>query len=180
MFTTRRFLGFVLIALAPAATVQAVTTKTTTFIVQAQITADCTIGATLLDFGDLGLLTAAKEAQTSIIATCTNTTPYTLSLDKGSAPASQVTDRLLKHATTAATLHYQLYRDDSRTQIWGDTVSTNTVSGTGTGGPVTHIVYGRVPPSVADACARAVSIDDYRIRYLLIRFVSYVRRRARR
>ena len=37
---------------------------------------------------------------------------------------------------------YELYRNSARTQVWGQTIGTDTASGTGT---TTYQVYGRVP-----------------------------------
>jgi spore coat protein U-like protein len=43
---------------------------------------------------------------------------------------------------------YGLYRDGSRSQVWGSTIATNTVGGTGTGAAQNLTVYARVPPQV--------------------------------
>ncbi len=122
----------------------AATTKTTTFVVQAQISADCTIAATNLNFGTLGLLAANADSTSTLTATCTNTTPYSLAMDKGTVAGSTTTGRLLG-GTGAATLPFALYRDSGRTQNWGETVGTDTASGTGNGLAQTITVYGRVP-----------------------------------
>jgi spore coat protein U-like protein len=42
-------------------------------------------------------------------------------------------------------INYALYRDSARTANWGNTVGTDTVSGTGTGANQSLTVYGRVP-----------------------------------
>jgi len=118
-------------------------TKTTTFLVQAQITADCSITANDLNFGSLGVLSANNDATTTLTATCSNTTPYNVGLNAGSVAGSTVATRLLGNGT--ATLAFQLYRDAARTQVWGITVGTDTSSGTGTGSAQTMQVYGRIP-----------------------------------
>ena len=44
-----------------------------------------------------------------------------------------------------ATLAYALYQDSAHTINWGNTVGTDTVSGTGNGSAQTLTVYGEVP-----------------------------------
>jgi spore coat protein U-like protein len=46
---------------------------------------------------------------------------------------------------------YGLYQDSARTQPWGNTVGTNTTSGTGTGTAQTQTVYGRVAAQATPA-----------------------------
>jgi spore coat protein U-like protein len=54
-------------------------------------------------------------------------------------------DRTMDHATSAATLAYQLFTDALRTLIWSDSGSDLSVTGTGVGGGfATETVYGRV------------------------------------
>lgn len=45
----------------------------------------------------------------------------------------------------ANTVTYSLYTNSSRTTVWGNTVGTDTVSGTGTGSNQNLTVFGRVP-----------------------------------
>jgi spore coat protein U-like protein len=42
-------------------------------------------------------------------------------------------------------LNYGLFTDATRTTNWGETVGTDTVSGTGTGATQIVTVYGRIP-----------------------------------
>jgi len=46
-------------------------------------------------------------------------------------------------------LSYSLYEDSGHTTVWGQTIGTNTVTGTGTGLPVTQTVYGQIPAQQA-------------------------------
>lgn len=39
---------------------------------------------------------------------------------------------------------YQLYRDNARTQLWGDTGTANELNTSGTGASQFHLVYGRI------------------------------------
>ena len=44
----------------------------------------------------------------------------------------------------SATIDYKLFSESTRTTNWGNTVATDTVSGTGSGSAITYTVYGRV------------------------------------
>lgn len=46
---------------------------------------------------------------------------------------------------------YQLYTNPARTTVWGNTIGTNTVTGTGNGLIQPLTVYGRVPSASAPA-----------------------------
>ena len=124
-------------------------TQTTTFNVTASITATCTISASgALAFGayDPLSVTANDNTNTLTIA-CTNTTPYTVSLDAGTGAGATVAVRKMTSTTPNATLNYSLYQDASRTTLWGNTIGTNTVAGTGNGTNQNLTVYGRIPAS---------------------------------
>jgi spore coat protein U-like protein len=124
--------------------VQALTT-TTTFQARVVIAATCVIGgATTLDFGTQGFLTANVEPTSTIQVQCTNTTPYNVGLDKG-VNGSSVTARLLKGGPSNETISYSIYSDSARTTNWGNTVGTDTVSQTGNGSSQSFTVYGRIP-----------------------------------
>ena len=56
-----------------------------------------------------------------------------------------------KMTSGANTINYSLYQNSSRTTVWGNTVGTNTVSGTGSGLGQALTVYGRVPPQTTPA-----------------------------
>jgi spore coat protein U-like protein len=45
----------------------------------------------------------------------------------------------------AGLVSYELYRNSARTQRWGNTLNSDTVIGSGTGGTQNLTVYGRVP-----------------------------------
>jgi len=74
---------------------------------------------------------------------CTNTTPFNIGLDAGTASGATVTTRKLTNG--AATINYFLYSNSGRTTNWGNTVGTDTVASTGTGVAQSFTVYGRVP-----------------------------------
>lgn len=133
-----------------SATAYASTSITTTFQAKVTIAASCVIGgATTLDFGTPGLLTANVDQTSTISVQCSNTTPFNVGLDKGTNGTS-VTNRLMK-GTTAATIQYSIYSDSGRTSNWGNTIGTDTVASTGTGSSQSFTVYGRIPPQTTPA-----------------------------
>jgi len=116
-------------------------TATTTFSVTATVQATCLISATNLAFGTY---TGALNSATSTISvTCTNTSPYNVGLNAGTAVGATVTTRQMT-GPAAATLGYALFQDAAHTINWGQTVSTDTEAGTGTGVAQTLTVYGQV------------------------------------
>lgn len=128
-------LGF---AVQPA--VAATTTASTTFTVSATIQATCLVSATGMSFGTY---TGVQSDTTSTVSvTCTNTTAYNVGLDAG-VNGSGVTARQMK-GTGGALLNYALYSDSTRATNWGNTVGTDTVTGTGNGSSQAITVYGRV------------------------------------
>jgi len=122
-------------------------TATSSFQTQIIIQASCTIvsiSPSSLDFGTQGVLAANVNAQLDITVQCTNTTPYNIGLNAGNGAGATVTTR--KMTSGSNTINYSLYKDSSRTTLWGDT-GTDRVSSTGTGSPQlpAFTVYGQVP-----------------------------------
>jgi spore coat protein U-like protein len=128
------------------------TTTTTTFTVQMTITASCVINsASTLNFGSQGVLTAAVNATSTIQVQCTNTTPYNIGLNQGTATGATVTTRKMTNAGN--TISYSLYSNAGMTTNWGNTVGTDTVSATGNGAAQSYTVYGQVPAQTTPAAA---------------------------
>ena len=101
---------------------------TTTFAVQATITATCTINsASTLNFGTVGVLAGNTDQTSTIQVTCTNTTPYNIGLDAGTGSGATVAVRKL--TSGGATVNYTLYSDSGRSTVWGNTVGTDTLAG---------------------------------------------------
>jgi spore coat protein U domain-containing protein, fimbrial subunit CupE1/2/3/6 len=122
---------------------------TPTFTVTASIAKNCTVSAQNIDFGTQGLLTANIDAQGSVTATCTDSTPYTIGLDNGlhgTAPTAR------KMSSGSATVTYGIYLDSGHSQPWGNTTGS-LQSGTGSGLAQTYTTYGRVPPQTTPAPA---------------------------
>jgi spore coat protein U-like protein len=113
------------------------------FTVTATYPATCSVSAATLNFGSQGLLTANVDASSTLTATCSSTTTYTIALNGGNAGATDPTQRKMSKATEQIT--YGLYRDSARSQAWGSTTGTNTASGTGSGLGQSFTVFGRVP-----------------------------------
>lgn len=129
-------------------------TSSATFNVSLTVQANCTIAAEPLVFPATGLLSAPANEETTLSVTCTDTTPYNVGLDAGTAAGSTVASRLLTGTApgnTGTTVDYQLYQNAGRTTVWGNTQGTDTVGGTGTGTAQTLTVYGQVPPQDAPA-----------------------------
>ena len=135
------------------------TTATTTFAVSVTITASCTISATTLAFGSQGVLVANVDSTSTITATCTNTTPYSVGLDNGLNFSGS---RRMKDTGAGTTfVNYALYTDSGRTNAW--TTSTSAASctggantcalGTGNGTGQSITVYGRIPAQTTPAPA---------------------------
>jgi len=130
-----------------AALPAAAQSASTTFQVRIAISSVCafsTPGATDVDFG-LQPSTATNIDMTgTLTVVCTPGTAYNIALDAGqNAGAGGVNARNMSNG--AALVPYQLYRDSGHSLVWGNTVNTDTVPGTGNGTTQNLIVYGRVP-----------------------------------
>lgn len=117
-------------------------TATTTFTVTATVTATCLVSATNLSFGSY--TGAVDDANSAVTVTCTNTTPYNVGLNAGTATGATTSTRQMT-GTGSATLNYFLYQDSAYSTNWGNTVGTDTLSGTGTGLAQALTVYGQIP-----------------------------------
>ncbi len=127
-------------------TIVSAQTPSAPFTVQITIAGACQINsATNMDFGSHGVLTANSDATSVVTVQCTNTTPFNIGLSAGAGSSATVTTRLMT-GTGGATVGYSLYQTAARDTVWGTTVGTNTVSGTGTGAAQPFTVYGRVLP----------------------------------
>lgn len=128
-------------------------TDTTNMNVQLVIQASCSFeAANDLDFGTATTpLTGNLDASATIGVVCTDGTPYDIGLDAGTTAGASVAVRKMYSAVTAQDVDYKLYQDASRAAVWGNTVGTDTVGGTGKGSATTHTVYGRVPAQATPA-----------------------------
>jgi spore coat protein U-like protein len=106
------------------------------------VTAECVIQQTpVVDFGTL-----ASPFNVDIVTTigvqCTAGSPYSIALDAGKGVGAAAWLRVLTGPRGART-GYSLYKNASRTQVWGD-ASDALVTGTGTGSPFSHTIYARL------------------------------------
>ena len=110
--------------------------------VTASILSNCLLSATDLAFGTYS--GSLINATSTILVACTNATPYNVGLNAGTATGATVTTRSMT-GPGGTLLGYKLFSNSGRTVNWGNTVGTNTVPGTGTGGVQTLTVYGQLP-----------------------------------
>src|SRR5690348_15634383 len=89
------------------------------------------------------------NATSTISVTCTNTTPYNVALDGGTAPGGHPRNRRMRGP--GGSLSYSLFRDSARTLVWGQVAGADTVSGTGNGATQNLTVYGQIPAGQAIA-----------------------------
>ena len=122
----------------------ATTTVTTTFGVSATVQSTCLISATALAFGTY--TGAVDNATSTVSVTCTNTTPYNVSLNAGTSTGATVTTRKMT-GPSSALLNYSLFSNSGMTTSWGNTIGTDTVTGTGNGSSQAITVYGQIPAS---------------------------------
>jgi spore coat protein U-like protein len=116
-----------------------------TFTGSATVLSNCLVTAANINFGSQGLLTSNIDQGGNVSVTCTAGTTYNVGLDGGNQNAGPTGRAMAFGANKVA---YGLYRDGARSQVWGTTIGTNTVGGTGTGSAQNLPVYARVPPQV--------------------------------
>ncbi len=110
-------------------------------------TVSCSVSASSVSFGTIGILDTAVDSTGDLAVTCTSGASYTVGLNGGLANA-QPTARLISNGAT--TIRYGLYKDAARSQPWGDeTVPNGTQSGTGTGQAQSFTIYGRIPAQMS-------------------------------
>jgi spore coat protein U-like protein len=115
---------------------------TVSFLVTANVPPDCTFSAADLVFGTYS--GAQLDAQSQISLTCTSGTAWNVGLNQGTFAGATVTTRKMT-GPGSSSMSYSLFRNSARSQNWGNTVGTDTVSGTGSGSSQSVTVFGRVP-----------------------------------
>ena len=101
----------------------------------------CTINITCVNFGSYDVFSnAASDSTCNIDVNCPSCVCYTIGLSAGNGTYEQ---RGMSIGTN--TLNYNLYTAANREFVWEDaTTSGATVSGSGTGMNINHVVYGRI------------------------------------
>lgn len=126
-------------------------TDTTTFTVSITIDESCSLNAaapTDIDFGTFtrSASTANIDAAGNLVVNCSAGTPYNIGLDGGinsTGTASSPAAGQRRMANSGNYVPYDLYQDSARSVFWGNTVGSNTLTGTGTGANQNTPVYGR-------------------------------------
>lgn len=114
----------------------AAATATATIGVSATVQATCIVSTTAMSFGTY--TGTALPSTSTVTVQCTNTTPYTLGLNAGTATGATVTNRSMT-GPGSALLNYGLYTDSGRSTNFATLASTN-----GTGAAIVTTVYGQV------------------------------------
>ncbi|WP_348733779.1 spore coat U domain-containing protein [Rheinheimera texasensis] len=100
-----------------------------------------------VDFGQHANLSQNTDAQgggstgVGFQLTCSSGLSYQIGLNDGqhaSGGSRRMTDGNNNY------IPYQLYRDNARTQLWGDAGTANELTTSGTGASQFHLVYGRI------------------------------------
>lgn len=117
-------------------------TTTSSFSVTATVASTCSATATNLSFGTYNALTAPGDGTSTVTVQCTLSTGYSVGLNAGTGSGATVATRKMMQG--ADILEYSLFKDETRSQVWGET-GAETVSGSGTGAAQVHTVYGRIP-----------------------------------
>jgi spore coat protein U-like protein len=138
------------LVMATATAVAAPSPATTTLNVSANVASNCLVTAAPLAFTDYDA-SGTVDGAADLSVRCSNATLYTIKL--GGGTHGNVTQRLLR-STGGNVLEYNLFTTAARGTIWGDTLGTNTVGGSGRGMSInkanTHTVFGTIANSDAN------------------------------
>jgi spore coat protein U-like protein len=149
--------------LASAGAVHASNPATTTFQVSATVVKNCTVAATNVVFGNYTPTAGAVTANGTVSVSCTKSSAFTVSLNKGTTTGGTIAQRLMTDGVAGDTLQYNLYTTSGFATVWGDgTGSSVTQGGTGTGmgTPVALTVYGDLPDNAANQAVPPNSYTD--------------------
>ena len=141
-------------ALVAAGSASAATT-TGNLSVSATVASNCLINSATMPFGTYTPGNGNVDVDGSIVVRCTNGMNYAVGLGTGLATGATESTRSMQQG--AALLSYQLFRDGSRTQNWGQALATDRVAGTGAGMGTTQTltIFGRIPDSVTNQALTA-------------------------
>lgn len=140
-FNKLAFVATVALVTGTGISAQAAGTQSATMSLSTEVVANCTISADTLTVSGYDPIVAHKtahfEQKSNVNVTCTNGSPVTITLNDG-----QNDGRQLKSGTDKY-LDYELYSNETRTAVWGNTALTG-VKTTGTGLAEEVPVYMRV------------------------------------
>lgn len=141
-----------LLVLAGAAQAAPPNPATTNIGVSATVTKNCTVGATAVAFGTYYPTAGALTANSTVSVNCTKTTPFQVSLNKGTTAGGSFAPRLMTDGA-GNTLQYNLYKDAALTTVWGDLTGATQINngvGAGMATAVTFTAYGSLPDVAAN------------------------------
>ena len=120
------------------------------FSVTAILASTCTVSATAADFGAKTTLSNSSTATNTISVRCGSGLSYTVGLSGGQANA---TNPMLRQMSNGAgsSITYGIYSNSIMTLPWGNTIGTDTVSGTGTGATQNIPAYLLIPSQTTPA-----------------------------
>ena len=110
--------------------------------------ATCNVTTIPFNFGNYDTLASFPlDATGNINITCDSNAPFIVRLDPGINSGGSFSPRRMQLPEGTWTLGYNLYRNTTRTEIWGDGINnTFSTTGTGSGSATVLTVYGRIPP----------------------------------
>ena len=111
--------------------------------VVAYVSKQCSVSASDINFGSRGALATNVNANGRLDVLCTPGTDFAISLSNGQNGTS-ANDRKMR-SPAGGTVDYNLYRTPDYTAVWGSSLSTDTLSGSGSGTTDAYTVFGRVP-----------------------------------
>ena len=115
-------------------------------VVRIEITANCIVSASDLDFGAYASNSNTPSlGQSAIQLQCSPGAVVELSLDAGLGPGSNTSRRRLAQDSGIDRLDYELFQDSARTLHWGDRSGVDTREVATTGAPQSVPVYGEIP-----------------------------------
>lgn len=128
-FNKLAFVATVALVTGTGISAQAAGTQSATMSLSTEVVANCTISADTLTVSGYDPIVAHKTAhfdqKSNVNVTCTNGSPVTITLNNG-----QNDGRQLKFGTDKY-LDYELYSNDTRTAVWGNTDTGVETTGTG-------------------------------------------------
>lgn len=115
-------------------------------VVRIEITANCIVSASDLDFGAYASNSNTPSlGQSAIQLQCSPGAVVELSLDAGLGSGRNTSRRRLAQDSGIDRLDYDLFQDPARTVHWGDKSGRDTLEVQATGAPQTVPVYGQIP-----------------------------------
>ncbi|MBA8902347.1 spore coat U domain-containing protein [Phyllobacterium sp. P30BS-XVII] len=150
-YSTRRFAAVGLAAALGFSSPALAATATGSFGVHITIQSSCIlVSATDMTFPNTGVIAADVPSTSTLSVQCTNATPYNVGLNAGTGAGATVAVRKMT-GPASATINYSLYTEVTHATVWGNTVGTDTVGGTGNGAAQPFTVYGLVPAQTTPA-----------------------------